>query len=186
MIKTLGVGWIKKGKCGLRDKGLTYKYADLKSLYLVLKEKGIFSFPVENFARFDQASKLATIAVGLALYDADFVYAQGKKQDIGILATNKNGSLDAQLAYFKDYIDSGRTLGRGNLFIYTLPSSPLAEAAIHFGLTGPLLYMNFPDSAKNIRLMVYAQEMIRAGQAKTMLVLKSTNQETACFVVGAL
>ena len=186
MIKTLGVGWIKKGKCGLRHKGLTYKYADLKSLYSTLKEKGVFGFPVENFARFDQASKLASIAVGLALYDAGIVYSQGKKQDTGILATNKNGSLDAQLVYFKDYIDSGRILGRGNLFIYTLPSSPLAEAAIHFGLTGPLLYMNFPDNPQNIRLIEYAKEMIRAGQAKTMLALKSTDKEITCFVIGAL
>lgn len=186
MIKTLGSSWIKKGKCGLRHQGLTYKYSDLRSLYLLLKEKGVFSFPVENFSRFDPASKLASIAVGLALSDAGIVYRKGKKQDIGILATNQNGSLDAQLVYFRDYIDSGRTLGRGNLFIYTLPSSPLAEAAIHFGLSGPFLYMNFLDSSKDTRLIEYAQEMISSGQAKRMLVLKSTDQETTCSVIGVL
>jgi len=32
-------------------------------------------------------------------------------------------------------------LGRGNLFIYTLPTSPLAEAAIYFGLGGPCFHL---------------------------------------------
>ncbi len=186
MTKILGTGWVKKGKCGLRRKGLIYKYTDLRSLYLLLREKGIFRFTIENFARFDPASKIASIAVGLALYDAGIVYLKGKKQDIGLLATNKNGSLDAQLAYFKDYIDNGRSLGRGNLFIYTLPSSPLAEAAIHFGLTGPFSYINFSDSRKNGKLMEYAEEMIKGRQAKIMLVLESTNEETKCFVLGAI
>lgn len=186
MIKILGASWIKKNKAGLKNRGLTYKYADLKSFYLVLKEKDVFSFPVENFSRFDLASKLATIAVGLAFYDADMLYFPGKKQDIGILAVNKNGSLNAQLAYFKDYIDSGRILGRGNLFIYTLPSSPLAEAAMHFGLSGPLLYMSFSGNQNNIKLIEYAKEMVKSGQAKTMLVLESIDQEISCSVIGVL
>ena len=52
----------------------------------------------------------------------------------------QEGSLQSDLEYFRDYLEGGRTLSRGNLFIYTLPSSPLGEAAIHFGLLGPLLY----------------------------------------------
>lgn len=184
MIKILGTGWVKKGKCGLRRKGLIYKYTNLRSLYLSLREKGIFRFPVDNFARFDPASKIVSIAVGLALYDAGIFYLKGNKQNIGILATNKNGSLDAQLVYFKDYIDNGRTLGRGNLFIYTLSSSPLAEAAIHFGLTGPFSYINFSDSRQNSKLMEYAEAMIKGGEAKMMLVLESTNKETVCFAIG--
>jgi len=185
MIKTLGVGWINKNKCGLRRKGLTYKYEDLKSLYFLLKGKGILNSPVENFSRFDQASKLTSLAVGLALYDAGIVYGQGKKREIGILAANRNGSLEAQAAYFKDYIDNGRILGRGNLFIYTLPSTPLAEAAIHFGLSGPLLYLNLFNNPKDTKLIEYAQEIITLGQAEKMLVLSFSDQKTTCFVLEA-
>jgi len=47
----------------------------------------------------------------------------------------------SQRFVFLDYVQAGRKLGRGSLFIYTLPSSPLAEAAIHFGLQGPVLYI---------------------------------------------
>lgn len=184
MIKTLGVGWIKNGRYGLRRKRKNQVYADLKSLYLKLKEEKVFKYPVDDFSRFNEVSKLASIAVALAFYDAGIVYARGRKQDIGILATNKNGSLDAQVTYFRDYVDNGRTLGRGNFFIYTLPSSPLAEAAIHFGLTGPLLYMGFPAHSENNRLIEYAKNMIKFGQAKAMLVLRSTSKETICFLVG--
>jgi hypothetical protein len=185
MIKILGSGWIKKNKCGLKVKVLTYKYSDLKALYLFLKEAGVFNFPVENFARFDRDSKLASIAVGLALYDANIVCRKDKKQDIGIIAANKHGALEAQLAYFKDYLKGGRILGRGNLFIYTLPSSPLAEAAIHFGLQGPLIYFNLPGSRGHFRLKEYAKELINDGQARRILVLYSQPYGITCSLLGA-
>lgn len=68
---------------------------------------------------------------------------------MGLIGTNRAGSLEANRLYFSDYLQAGRVLARGNLFVYTLPSSPLAEAAIHFGFQGPMLYMGFPvaDSA---------------------------------------
>jgi 3-oxoacyl-[acyl-carrier-protein] synthase II len=72
--------------------------------------------------------------------DAGFSCIPQKKQDIGIVGASDSGSMQSDIDYFKDYLDCGRTLSRGNLFIYTLPSSPLGEAAIHFGLQGPLLY----------------------------------------------
>jgi hypothetical protein len=186
MIKTSGTGWIKNGRCGLKRKGQIYKYSDLKSLYSLLKDKGLFVFPVENFSRFDQMSKLTCLAIALTLYDARVIYAKGKKLDIGVLFSGRNGSFDAQSAYFKDYVDNGRLLGRGNLFIYTLPSSPMAEASIHFGLKGPLLYMDFSGSQKDIKLIEYAKRMIAAGQAKMVLVLQSNNRDTICSAIGAL
>jgi len=184
MVKTLGIGWIKNSRYGLRGKRKSQGYADLKSLYLKLNEKKIFKCPVDNFNRFDQASKLASIAIALALYDAGIVYAKGKKQNIGILGTSPLGATDANLAYFRDYIAGKRILGRANLFIYTLPSSSLAEAAIHFGLTGPLLYMGFSGNSQDTRLIEHAKNMVKSGQAKAIVVLKSTNKETVCFIIG--
>ena len=148
--KICGQGWIKKNKYGLGDKGQGQKYVDLRSLYARLKEEGIFRFSVDNFGRFDQASKLTVIAIALAFADAKFFYAKGRLQDVGILGTSVDGSTDTNLAYFKDYLKAGRTMSRGNLFIYTLASSPLAEAAIHFGLSGPTLFLGYD---KNLSLI---------------------------------
>ena len=184
MIKILGVGWIKNGKYGLRKKCLTKQYNDLRSLYLKLKEAKIFKYTVENFARFDQTSKLASIVTALAFYDAGIIYARGGKKDIGIVAANKDGSLAAQVAYFKDYIDNGRILGRGNLFIYTLPSSPLAEVAIHFGLSGPISYLSFPDDSENIGLVEYAKDIVRFQDVKVMAVLEFTAKAATCSIIG--
>jgi 3-oxoacyl-[acyl-carrier-protein] synthase II len=103
--------------------------------------KELFSFPFKNFGRLDPVSRMAAYAVALTLRDAGIEYAQDRKLDMGIIGTNAMGSLDADIRYFRDYLETGRTTARGNLFIYTLPSSPLGEAAIHFGLQGPLYYI---------------------------------------------
>ena len=80
--------------------------------------------------------------MALALKDAGRSYPLGPDNTVGIVGSAPEGCLDADLAYFSDYVKCGRTLGRGNLFIYTLPTSPLAECAIHFALEGPLLYVD--------------------------------------------
>ena len=139
--KVKGRGWVKETQCGCDRKSIQWQRDDWRSLCAQLLKDGVFTYPVKNFARFDEPSRLITLSVALALYDAGIPYIEGKKQDIGILGTNPDGALASNLAYFQDYAEHGRKLGRGNLFIYTLPTSPLAEAAIHFGLQGPLLYL---------------------------------------------
>ena len=102
----------------------------------------IFSIPFKNFGRLDVASRATAYAVALALRDAGVEYPLRDGAYAGIVGANTSGCLVSDTAYFKDYLDGNRILGRGNLFIYTLPTSPLGEAAIHFGLTGPLFYVS--------------------------------------------
>jgi 3-oxoacyl-(acyl-carrier-protein) synthase len=122
-------------------------------------------------------------AVALALRDAGIPYSPERKLDIGIVGTNGSGSLATDLLYFKDYVESGRTLGRGNLFIYTLPSSPLGEAAIHFGLQGPLLYA--ADGKASLSMVLEtAEEMVLLGEAEAMLAGTADGQEALYFVLA--
>ena len=72
------------------------------------------------------------------------MWGDGQKRNIGLMGASEAGCLASNRAYFQDYLGGGRTLARANLFVYTLPSSPLAESAIHFGLMGPMVYMGFP------------------------------------------
>ncbi|MCX5701019.1 MAG: hypothetical protein NTZ63_05715 [Candidatus Omnitrophica bacterium] len=181
--EVLGVGWIRQNSFGLSHKGLRNSYSDQKSLYELLRKESILAYPVENFSRFDSSSKNTLLGIALALYDAGVTYSKEKKQNIAILATNESGSMDANHAYFKDYVENGRTLGRGNLFIYTLPSSPLAESAIHFGLTGPLLYLGF-DQKPFPRLLGFTKDMIGQGKVKLALAVKTDINRTLCFVLG--
>jgi hypothetical protein len=176
-----GTGWITQKKYGCKKQKWQRKYADLKSLYNCLQPE-IFKYPVANFLRFDAVSKLTIISIGLALYDAKINYQLSKKQNISILGTNSCGALDANLAYFNDYIDYGRTLGRGNLFIYTLPSSPLAEAAIYFGLAGKLLYLGFIKNIKRESLK-YASNMLNDQSAKTIILVNADSETATAYIL---
>jgi len=175
-------GWVKGTKCGCVGKARNWKYADLRMACDQLLEDAVLAYPIENFGRFNHDSKLTILAIALALYDAGIAYAKDKKQDISILGANNCGALDANLAYFNDYIANGRTLARGNLFIYTLPSSPLAEAAIHFGLTGKLLYLGF---AKNIEgeSLKYALDMLKTQTSKTIILVNADSKAATCHIL---
>jgi len=147
-----------------------------------LPKRRIFSHSFKNFGRLDAISRMTVYAVALAVQDAGIKYLPGLKQDIGIIGTNTEGSLQADLTYFRDYVGSGRTLSRGNLFIYTLPSSPFGEAAIHFGFLGPLLYVWGLDNSL-VAVLDIAQEMITAGETPIILAGKAEESEAIFFVL---
>lgn len=147
-----------------------------------MPKRGIFSHSFKNFGRLDAISRMTTYAVALAVQDAGIKYLPGLKQDIGIIGTNTEGSLQADLAYFRDYVESGRKLSRGSLFIYTLPSSPVGEAAIHFGFLGPLLYAWGLDNSL-VAVLDIAQGMITAGETPIMLAGKAEESEAVFFVL---
>lgn len=157
-------------------------YTDTKSLRSRLQHESVFLNPVKNFGRFDAVSKMTCCAGALALCDAGITYSEHHKQDMGILGTNTVGCLESNVHYFRDYIETGRKLARGNLFVYTLPSSPLAEAAIAFGLQGPLLYMLF-QQRQIPSLVQCAGKMILRGETQAMLAVKADENEAVCFVL---
>jgi 3-oxoacyl-(acyl-carrier-protein) synthase len=147
-----------------------------------LAKRGIFSQPFKNFGRLDGVSRLTVSAVALALRDAGIEYSPAGKQDIGIIGTSDEGSLKSDTSYFRDFIENGRTLSRANLFIYTLPSSALGEAAIHFGLIGPLLYgSGVADSFVDFWDM--ATDMVVTREVDRMLVGKIAGEEALYFVI---
>ena len=176
-------GWINAHRYGMFRAGTSVEYAGRASLRTLGKTDGLFAYPVKNHGRFGAATQRICCLTALALRDAGIEYEKGRRLDIGLLATDAHGCAEANRTYFEDYVDAGRTLSRANLFIYTLPSSPIAEAAVHFGLQGPLLYLRNQDGSAD-RLWTTAQRMIAEGQAETMLVYELTTELERCFVVG--
>lgn len=182
-VNILGTGWLSRDSYGSERLERSVEYASRVSLRKLGKEDGLFAYPVKNFGRFDPVSRRVCYVTALALQDAGMEYSKDWRQDIGLLGTDEYGSEQANISYFRDYVEGGRTLARANLFIYTLPSSPLAEAAVHFGLQGPLLYLRNQDGSVD-SLLVTAQRMIAEGQAETMLVYELTTEIDRCFVIG--
>lgn len=179
-ITIRGIGWVTSAGYGCIRSCVLHPFLQSESINAVPKQD-IFSAPFKNFGRMDGISRMTAYGVALALRDADIEYASAKKQDIGIIGTSRDGSLQSDIDYFKDYIAGGRTLSRANLFIYTLPTSPLGEAAIHFGLMGPLLYA----SRKNQALLAdldLAAEMILNNETHTMLVGQA-EEDASLYVV---
>lgn len=182
-INILGTGWLSRETYGSENLNRSVEYASRTSLSALGKTDGLFAYPVKNFGRFEPVSQRVCYVTALALQDAALEYSKDKNLDIGLLGTDLYGCEQANFNYFNDYIDGGRTMARANLFIYTLPSSPLAEAAVHFGLQGPLLYLRNQDASVD-SLLTAAKRMICEGQASMMLVYELTDELDRCYVVG--
>ena len=183
MIVIKGIGWITPTEYGSIIKKLQRNYNELKSLHSHLQHESVLKYAIKNFGRFDAASKMTCCSIALALNDAGITYSNHMKHDIGILGTNNDGCFESNLSYFKDYVSCGRTIARGNLFIYTLPSTPMAEAAIYFGFQGPLLYVKF--QVNQIPSMLrYAGKMILRGETSKMIAVEANEKEAVSFVLG--
>jgi 3-oxoacyl-(acyl-carrier-protein) synthase len=177
MIAITGIGWINGEEYGCILKKIRESYKDG-----LLPKKKILPFSYKNFGRLDHVSRLTCAAVALALKDADIECSPERKHDAGIISTNASGSFDTDMLYFRDYLDSGRTLSRGNLFIYTLPSSPSGEAAIYFGLQGPLLYIAGKNNSA-VNALRTAAEMVLDKEASVMLAGMAETDHAFYFVL---
>jgi 3-oxoacyl-[acyl-carrier-protein] synthase II len=182
-ISVCGIGWLTKEGYGSVRLGLHNQFAQGEGIHSLAK-LGIFSQPFKNYGRLDGMSRMTVSAVALALQDAGIEYSPASKQDIGIIGTSCEGSLKSDVDYFRDFIDNGRTLSRANLFIYTLPSSALGEAAIHFGLIGPLLYATGVDDSF-AEFLDMAAEIVVAREAGRMLTGTIVGEEALYFVIDS-
>lgn len=106
-----------------------------------LKKDNIFHREFKNFRRLDPASKAVSAAVAMILHNQG-LYPEQEKVNIPIFFSSSSGPLYSDYAYYNDFLQFGETAGRANLFVYTLPSSPLGEASVHCGITGDLLFVN--------------------------------------------
>ena len=181
MISLCGMGWINKEEyiCAQQEKAVSFNRS---SSFDGLSRRDVFSSPFKNFGRLDEVSKLVCYAIALALKDAGVSYDCSLKKDMGLIGTNVAGPLQSDIDYFCDYIEGGRKLSRGNLFLYTLPSSPLGEAAIHFGLQGPVFYMSSAPATLPTVLRT-AAEMLMLGETESVLAGMNTKDEAAYMVL---
>lgn len=109
----------------------------------------VFLKEFSNFRRLDSISKTVCSSIALVLQQVD-LYPSEKKYSIPVFFYNPEGTLHSDLHYYSDFIKFNQTAGRANLFIYTLPTSPLGEASVHFGLTGGISYISSETPLKTI------------------------------------
>lgn len=137
--------------------------------------------PVKYYSRMTPETRCCLFAASIALKNSPLEPAS---QEIGLLSTGSDGVLRANTEYFHDYLANGRTLGRGNLFIYTLPTSALGELAIALGLTGPSMFIQSIESPL-ANLAQIASQMISTNEAAGFLALWSDSDAAICLTIDS-
>lgn len=150
------------GKIANRD----YSYA-----YQDQVEDGVISIAGGTPARWGRMttlSRVLIVEVGRLLQKEGIIMGgercDGKKLCVGLVGGTRRGSLHTDFA-FKKSMEAGVGLASPALFGYTLPNIPLAEAAGHYGLTGPV-YAIFDDkeplaaAVEEARQLLYGIEEI--------------------------
>lgn len=135
---------------------------DFKAQTEILIEQKILSALPKEYGRFTADARKILCALAKAL--------QGKRGNIGIIFVNDTYCVEDNFKYYKDFIDAGAKLGRANLFVYTLPTTPIAEAAIYFGLTGPLFYLGGNENISLARRM--AVDMVKVREAQGVVIVE--------------
>lgn len=135
--------------------------------------------PVKYFSRMTAETRAGLVAAALVVKAAGW---STDDRETGLLAAGEDGSIHANERYFRDYVASGRSMGRGNLFIYTLPTSMPGEIAIALSLRGPSIYLHDDDRPLEA-LIDHARAMIRDGEADAMLALWSDPHAAVCLAV---
>lgn len=105
----------------------------------------------KRWGRMDRLSRLAVVEVGRALRVAGLLRDEPDKVVVsgsgGLIGAGRYGSLVTDLA-FATTLAAGLNLASPTLFSYTLPNIALAEAASHYGMTGPVYSLFSGDPAE--------------------------------------
>jgi len=137
--------------------------------------------PLKHYPRLALEWRYCLWAAGLALRATG--WPNGGQEEIGMVGAGHDGFLEADHRYFSDYVVNGRLIGRGNLFVLTLPTSALSEVAIALGLTGPTLYIR-DDAAPVAAMIRHGGELLEDGEADGVLAIWSDREAAACFALG--
>lgn len=132
--------------CGSRlisaGKHLVLESGDLSGLLSrLLALPNLPRVSTEDFRRGDSIVRQHLLTAILAVFDADA--APGG--NTAMISHSQEGCLKQNRAYFSDYVQYGRQFGKGHLFVGTLPSTPVCEAAIALGFHGAAYYADTRD-----------------------------------------
>lgn len=161
-----GIGWISGSSCGSLRLRRQEAFQEPSVLYTALEQEGVFSTPLKKVRWFCDLSQRFCLASGLALRDAGKPSLNSSQ--VGMLSLSRDGALDANLKYFKEYIQSGRKSAHGNLFINTLPTSPLAQVAMNLGFKGPIFHLSTAEPAMG-GLLERAESLARRTEGLNLL-----------------
>ena len=111
---------------------IKYQSPGLRGSELLVDAYKALGINYPKFYKMDNLSKLAVLATELLLSDSG-IKEKYKQEDIGVIVSNANSSLDTDLRYW-DSVKAGAP--SPSLFVYTLPNVMLGEICIRWGIKG--------------------------------------------------
>ncbi len=93
---------------------------------------------------------------------------------------NGSGCASANAAYWRDYTENGRELGRASLFVPTLPSIPVCEAAITLKIHGPAMY--FRTAPDTDVLAEYLRDRFESEPQLDRILVAEVELESVCIL----
>lgn len=167
--------------CGARltsaRKDILLESAELSGLLSgLLALPGLPRVFTEDFRRGDSAVRRHLLAAILAVFDAD----AGSGGNTALLSHSREGCLKQNRAYFSDYVQYGRQYGKGHLFVGTLPSTPVCEAAIALRFHGAAYYL---DTLENMDLFWREIELLLVDHPSVLAFHREGETLYAFFLV---
>ncbi|NOY75996.1 MAG: hypothetical protein GXP32_09455 [Kiritimatiellaeota bacterium] len=153
-------------------------------------DRSVFLSEFKNLGRLDDVSRSVSSVLALLLGDAG-LYPSDSDLDIPLLVSSESGFSRSDVDYFRDFVDYGETAGRANLFVYTLPTSPLADASVHFRLTGGITYLETSklspwDSLMDAVSDKFALAETKGAEPKRHIVVVAEESEDGADALAAL
>lgn len=105
------------------------KSADLSGFLLSVYQHFQLNYP--KYYKMDNLSKLGWLASEILLKDS-YQKDQYQPEEVGLVLTNRNSSLDNDIKYF----ESAKEIASPSLFVYTLPNIVIGEICIRNNFKG--------------------------------------------------
>jgi 3-oxoacyl-(acyl-carrier-protein) synthase len=145
---------------------------------------GLFAGGYKNWGRVAPLARRLACVLEVGFRELNLAAGTGQPSDWGILGLNATGCHAENVAFFRDYLEHGRELARGALFVQTLPSTPIAEASIHYLLRGPLCH--FVDPTMDFtRAVDWGCSMMTTGEVPGIVIAGLEENRVACAFIRA-
>ncbi len=179
-VAVAGLAWANAAELGVAAPGRTTR------LPLPAMDQPDRFFPggYPNWGRVGSPARRLACVLELAFRELRLGAGAGRPSAWGILGLNATGCHDENRAFFRDYLEHGRSLARGALFVQTLPSTPVAEASIHFGLRGPAGHLVDPDLDFS-RAADWCCALIAEGDAPGLILAALADDRVWCAFLQA-
>lgn len=162
----LGSGWLSSLGYGRSDSIPRFTHEDADLQYPELLEY-IPELPPRH-GRFDTYTKVCFSAAVLALYDADLL-RRDERKNIGIVVGSSSGVYDNDLIYYESTQAANGAFTSPNLFSYTLPNVALGEIAVYAQFIGPSFCVGNDPAHPGLEAVTVARTLLESGQCESVL-----------------